>query len=350
MSPPPGINRAVRAALTLVALGAAGGTRRRDAPRALPSKSSSPCAPPRTSAAHTSRVERVLRTRHDVLGQRCCSRAPGGPTYEAARRLLPPLLSPAPPAKAADRLGRVLPPVRPAAGAAGRGRSRCTSPTAARWSPAGRRPALTVSSAPGRRALRLVPRAARLRAPRRRLPPHPRRRYVDAAACATGRSRSRPTADGLARQLRAPRRDARRAGDADRLIPSVRSAPRARLPRGGTAAVGATYRVARHDAHDTAWSLPGRRTLGVDAAPTSARDAPSRYWTGACARGRRSSARAARHRRLPRPADPEPAPDVALQHRQPVRGVLVPRGRRRRAGDGRAGLRRRRARRSCARR
>ena len=36
--------------------------------------------------------------------------------------------------------------------------------------------------------------------------------------------------------------------------------------------------------------------------------------------------------------------DVALQHRQPVRGVLVPGGRRRRAGAGRAGLRGRRAR------
>ena len=49
------------------------------------------CAPPRATAAHTSRVERTLRTRHDVWGNALLN-APDGPSYEGARRLLPPLL------------------------------------------------------------------------------------------------------------------------------------------------------------------------------------------------------------------------------------------------------------------
>ena len=53
------------------------------------------------------------------------------------------------------------------------------------------------------------------------------------------------------------------------------------------------------------------------------------------------AARARRRARAPRPG---PAAHLALQHRQPVRAVLVPRGRRRRAGARRAGVRGRRAR------
>ena len=49
------------------------------------------CPPPRATAAHTSRVERALRTRHDLWGNQLLN-APDGPSYEAARRLLPPLL------------------------------------------------------------------------------------------------------------------------------------------------------------------------------------------------------------------------------------------------------------------
>ena len=49
------------------------------------------CAPPRATAAHTNKVERALRTRHDVWGNALLN-APDGPSYEAARRLLPPLL------------------------------------------------------------------------------------------------------------------------------------------------------------------------------------------------------------------------------------------------------------------
>jgi hypothetical protein len=49
------------------------------------------CAAPKASAAHTRRVVRALRTHHDVWGNALLN-APGGPSYEAARRLLPPLL------------------------------------------------------------------------------------------------------------------------------------------------------------------------------------------------------------------------------------------------------------------
>ena len=49
------------------------------------------CAPPRVTAAHTRRVEHALRTHHDVWGNALLN-APGGPSYEDAQRLLPPLL------------------------------------------------------------------------------------------------------------------------------------------------------------------------------------------------------------------------------------------------------------------
>jgi hypothetical protein len=48
------------------------------------------CSPPRATTAHTNRVARVLRTHHDVWGNQLLS-APDGPSYAAARRLLPPL-------------------------------------------------------------------------------------------------------------------------------------------------------------------------------------------------------------------------------------------------------------------
>lgn len=49
------------------------------------------CAPPRATAGHTARVGRALRTRYDVWGNALLA-APGGPSYGAARRFLPPLL------------------------------------------------------------------------------------------------------------------------------------------------------------------------------------------------------------------------------------------------------------------
>jgi hypothetical protein len=49
------------------------------------------CHAPVASAAYSQRVRAVLGSRHDVLGERLL-RAPGGPTFAAAHRLLPPLL------------------------------------------------------------------------------------------------------------------------------------------------------------------------------------------------------------------------------------------------------------------
>ena len=79
----------MRAALTIAALSAAAALVGGRADVAV-SKTVS-CAPPRATAAHTSRVERALRTRHDVWGNALLG-APDGPSYDAARRLLPPLL------------------------------------------------------------------------------------------------------------------------------------------------------------------------------------------------------------------------------------------------------------------
>ena len=79
----------MRAALTIAALGAAvallGG--RADG---APAKTST-CEPPRATTGHANRVERALRTHHDAWGN-ALLKSPDGPSYEAARRLLPPLL------------------------------------------------------------------------------------------------------------------------------------------------------------------------------------------------------------------------------------------------------------------
>ena len=79
----------MRAALTIAALGAAAALVGGRADGA-PSKTNT-CAAPRATAGHASRVDRALRTHHDTWGNGLL-KAPDGPSYEAARRLLPPLL------------------------------------------------------------------------------------------------------------------------------------------------------------------------------------------------------------------------------------------------------------------
>ncbi|MDQ3067548.1 MAG: hypothetical protein M3R12_10425 [Actinomycetota bacterium] len=79
----------MRAVLTIAAVAAAAGIAGGQASPA-PTKTAA-CAPPRATAGHTSRVERALRTQHDVWGNSLLS-APDGPSYEAARRFLPPIL------------------------------------------------------------------------------------------------------------------------------------------------------------------------------------------------------------------------------------------------------------------
>jgi pimeloyl-ACP methyl ester carboxylesterase len=79
------------------------------------------CAPPRATAGHTSRVERALRTQHDIWGNALLG-APDGPSYEAARRLLPPLLyARAPGKKALTESGVYYVPFGQPAGARGAG-------------------------------------------------------------------------------------------------------------------------------------------------------------------------------------------------------------------------------------
>jgi hypothetical protein len=56
-----------------------------------PVSSAAPCAAPRVSEAYAERVSRVLAAGRDVWGSRLLA-APNGPTFEAASRLLPPLL------------------------------------------------------------------------------------------------------------------------------------------------------------------------------------------------------------------------------------------------------------------
>ena len=83
MDPVPLRESVVVGTLTAVCVGAAA-----SAPGAV---RAAQCALPRADDAYVAATVRVLRARRDVWGERFL-RAPGGPTYEAARRLLPPLL------------------------------------------------------------------------------------------------------------------------------------------------------------------------------------------------------------------------------------------------------------------
>jgi hypothetical protein len=76
------------AAITLVAgaIGCAAAVAAHGAPRSAES-----CTPRPLSASALARVQTALRARTDVWGERLL-RAPGGPTYAATRRYLPPLL------------------------------------------------------------------------------------------------------------------------------------------------------------------------------------------------------------------------------------------------------------------
>ena len=141
--------------------------------RALPR-----CQERAPAPGHARRVERALGARQDVWGNELL-RSRTGPTYDAVRRYLPPLvLARAPGGRAADRVGRPLPRVRTPGratglrlGAAPRGRRQ-----------SGRLPALAGLEAHDRRrarrtrAIRLVPLAPRGSTARRRLPADPANR------------------------------------------------------------------------------------------------------------------------------------------------------------------------------
>ena len=198
-------------------------------------------------------------------------------------------------------------------------------------------------------------RAARTGSPGKRLPADP----VDdvhrfgARALPPGIVRGADVRDGLAGQLhparrrRAARLGESRPGKAEAI--GAQASDRARLQsrRHGQAFGADVPDQARRsaDALPRLDQLPGaadprRRRDPLRARPPRRRRllerAPDRGYAD-----RRP--RAAGQRRVSQPADPEPASHLAVQRRQPVRAVLLPGGSRRRRGDGRARLRRRRA-------
>ncbi len=315
------------------------------------------CAPPRATAAHTSKVERALRTRHDVWGNALLN-APDGPSYEAARRLLPPLLyARAPGKRALTESGVYYVPFGQPLGARGAGSVALhvadgSQVIAERVG--GRRLTVLVGAKGRERYGSCVARLGQARLAGGYLPimsttytDGSRVRYrqesfaaqtsetgslvsfirldVDASACvdegrpAAAEAVCQATAAGARLQPRRLRQ-ALRADLPDQARDEADDLPRLdQLPR-------------PPHPHRRRGPLRPRapRRLGVLERPAAGRHADHRP-------------RAAGLERLPQPRDPEPAPDLALQHRQPVRAVLVPGGRRRRRGDGRARLPRRRA-------
>ena len=128
------------------------------------------CPAPRAGAAYTERVERALRSGNDILGRRLLA---GEPTYaRAAAQLRAAPLCARRPRHAPDRLGRLLPPVRPARRPARHERRHAPRRRRERADrPAGRRPERPRPHR--RRALRRLPRAARDAAARGRVAADP---------------------------------------------------------------------------------------------------------------------------------------------------------------------------------
>ncbi len=253
---PPGINGAVRAALTIAALGAAvavvGGRARTGGREDLHLRAAArdrrSREPGRARASHPARR----------LGQPASERAGRAELRGRAAPAAAAALRPRARQAAADRVGRLLRAVRAAArcprrrlGRAARGRRQPGDRRARR------RPAVDgLRRRQGPRALRLVSRAPRGRAPRLRLPAdHDDDLYrCVARALPAGVVRGADVRDGLARQLHPARhRRAARLGEgrpAAAEAVGAAAAPRARLqPRRHGQAVGADVPdQARHEA------------------------------------------------------------------------------------------------------
>ena len=251
------------------------------------------CLPLRATAAHTSRVERALRTQHDLWGNQLLN-APDGPSYEAARRLLPPLLYARAPGKTAlTDSGVYYVPFGQPLGARGAGSVALhvadgSQVIAERVG--GRRLTILVGAKGRERygscVARLGP--ARLAAGYQ---PIMSTTYADAA-------RVRYRQESFAAQTSETGSlvsfirldvDARRASAKAvqvRLMPSVRKVRSVlAFSRGGTVKRSVvTYRIKRGARRTLylAWiNYPGRRTLAVDAARYErARRAVVAYWTG----------------------------------------------------------------------
>ena len=320
----------------LLALGIAGAVAASGSGGARAAPPACAVAPP--AAADVAAAMSALRARQDVWGDALLAAAerPDVRGRRAASR--PAALRARARRRSADGLGRLLPSVRPAGRPAGSGvggaarRRRERDPRAP-----GRRPvARGVRRCIRRRAVRLVSRPAGAGGARRRVPADPRDvvRRRRRRPLRPGVLRGPPSGISCARQPRPA--DGRRArGVARREHPA--RVVRRRLGRDGRG------RPRRHD--DRLRRLAGDRVRAADGDDRCGglrrRPRGRRALLAATARGRdeRVRSRAARRERLARAADPGPRAHVALQHRQCVRGVLVPRRPRRRAGDGGAGLR-----------
>ena len=294
------------------------------------------CAEPRASAGHAARVARVLRSGRDVWGEQLL-RSASGPTYGAAASLLPPLLyARAPGKKALTDSGVYYLPFGQPQGVQGAG-------TVALHVADGSQ---VIANRVGERSVTVLVGPAgkerygtclRRLAPARLADGHLpilETGYVDAAG---NRYRQESfaaqdaKAGGLASFIRLEvdaRTRASRAATAD-------EGPRARLPR-----------ARRHDDDLRGLAQPPAPRPGLRGRPGSVRrrsGRPRRVLEQAARGGRPGDGpRGAGERRDAQPADPEPDADLPLQHRQPLRAVLVPGGGGRRAGDGRVGPARRR--------
>ena len=296
------------AALALALVAAATGAERAGGTPAV-------CAPRLVSPSYERSLARTLGSGRDVLGERLL-RLPGGPTYAAAARLVPPLLfARTSKQRALTSSGVYYVPSAQPAGAQGAGAPMLllADGSEVRYGSVGG-PSLRVSVAGGERFGSCLRRAG-------------------AARLAAGYL---PIVADLVR---------RRARDA--------------LPPGGLRGSPAGWNDSgvcpcdrRQRSHRWRCGQPAR-ALGAAALTASATDRRRRVrasarsgrplLASAARRGRVDhGAGAARGERGARVADPEPDADVALQHRQPVRGVLVPGESRRRAGAGRVRVRRRR--------
>ena len=299
--------RTLPVAALLLALGVAGASAERAVAHAAG------CGPRFVSPAYERSLARTLDSGQDLLGERLL-RLPGGPTYAAAAKLVPPLLF--------ARTSRQRPltssgvyyvPSAQPGGDQGAGAPMLllADGSEARYGSVGGA-ALTVRVEDGERF----------------------------GACLRR--------SGAARLSRLP---------ADR-ADVLRRCPRPALPTGGirgTAADGATAAyleitggpAIRDPCRLLAASRPAiwaprrsPRAVPIDGAEYArARASVVSYWQNRLAEGASiAGSRGARHECAARVADPEPDAHVALQHRQPLRGVLVPGEPRRRPGARRVRL------------
>ena len=296
-------------------------------------------------------VLRALWAKHDVWGNDLIAR-PNGPTYAAVRRLLKPLLFARSKGEALTTSGVYYLPFAQPLGRHGRADGRAPRRRRKRDPLADREGAepegLRRRGRP--RALRLVPVPPGRAKLAEGYLPILETQYVDA-----GGTRYRQESFAV-----------RGLGTGD-LVSFVRLTADARhgkgavlrlVPEGSRRGARVAQGTMRHPGRGRrARTLYGGWLVPFGGAPGRDRraDLRRRPRSGSSTSGSPGSAqpivrrpREGRQQRPAEPLDPGPRADLAVQRRQPVRGVLVRRGARRRRGDGRVRAPRRRRRRSCA--